>query len=783
MMRLMTGVARASNARRRGLVRVDDGSFVLTDNAKSALMGMRPKSSESSAHGFIYVSSKEFHDLMDEMVDRDLAIAAAVSMIVAYIETRELILETDEKDERATKIRDAVREHILKLRGHFGFSQLVSTLVYGAVIHGLSINEIVWELKDGLFVPAAFVQRHPGQFGFDELGEPYILRDVPSGLISARVSDARRAEENKFIVMRMNGRYGDPFGESAIFGVRWVYALKKGVLSSWVDFADTYGTPLAVAKIEKGAQNIEDLQNKIEEAMSDLRVKNGITLPPGVDLNFQARDGGGQSKDIYDSLTARLERAQVRFILGSTLSTMENEGTGSLAQARVHSATQDTRTRPVASALQDALQDGIINPFVRLNFGDGAPAPRLSVDTETGIDVEQALKIIDSAVNWNIDVTKAQAREWTGIRLPSEGEEILERTSAQGIAGDRLFPPGDSEEFAERKKRGMPDRNQERSFGVILENVALAASEDAASAMGGEVMDALARLGKKTKDKDAPLPAAAAAATAYKPKAKEWPGLRNALIASKALAAAINGKHIMKALPGKFAESPIVFADASAKAAVDGLPSEFRESAQWMLDRKVMSVAEVRRMAESMALLNTSQTAAFFESELRREILAISAAANTQMIERFQSSLAAAIRDGRSFAQFFEVAEELRSNGSMPIVGDGYIENVFRTETALMYERQREAQLQDPDLVDFYWGDQLFNRNTEGSRETHRAIDGLLLERGSDAYEASRPGPPWSYQCTCTRAPVIVADVRNSGFKESPGALDLVRSIVRFESE
>lgn len=779
----VTGTAGASLLR-RAVTRDAEGNAVLTDNAKGTLLGARAKVSESSARGFLYVCSRDFFDLMDEMMDRDPAIASAIGLVVAFVENREITLEVDdENDEAALAVRDAVQRHVLGARGHFGFNQLVATLAAGALSHGLSVSEIIWQLvsEDGrdLLVPASFIQRHPGQFGFDEMGRPYTVSGVGK--------TPTAAPPYKFAIMRMPGKYGDPFGESAIYGIRWYYGFKKSVFASWVEFADTFGTPLAKTEIGREVANQEALRDDLEEQFADLRTKNTIIYPEGVKIDFTPRDGGGQSNAIFAALIQWIERSMVRAILGSTLSTMENEGTGSLAQSKTHADTSEARTRPVARALEDALQRGVVEPFVRLNFGEAAPVPNIRVDTDGSIDTELAIKILDTAVNWDIDIVKTQAREWLGLRQPGEGEETLRRTfSALGSTVSPVnpppdLPPDDAQEFAE--KRGAPSRTAERDFSITLETAARQAAEEARAELASGVMDALSKLGKKLKDHDGPMPAGAAKLAGYKPKVKEWPMLRTALTVAKALAAGVNAAHLTRALPKIFREDAVQFASASAQAAVDGLPSEFRDAAQWMLERKIMTVAEVRRLASALALLSPERTAEFFEAQLRREIFAISAAANEQVAERFNSALAAAVRDGRSFAEFYEVAQSMMEAGSLPLVGDGYIENVFRTETANMYERQRESQLQDPDLDEFYWGDQLFNRNTPGSRETHRAIDGLMLRRGSEAYEASRPGPPWSYQCTCTRAPVIVADVKKAGFSEPDDALALVRSIVRFDSE
>ena len=75
----------------------------------------------------------------------------------------------------------------------------------------------------------------------------------------------------------------------------------------------------------------------------------------------------------------------------------------------------------------------------------------------------------------------------------------------------------------------------------------------------------------------------------------------------------------------------------------------------------------------------------------------------------------------------FEAMDELIDRGFLPGNIDGYMQNVFRTETANIYGEQRQQQLLDSRIADNLWGYELFNPGDDRSRENqatrHQEMD------------------------------------------------------------
>lgn len=163
------------------------------------------------------------------------------------------------------------------------------------------------------------------------------------------------------------------------------------------------------------------------------------------------------------------------------------------------------------------------------------------------------------------------------------------------------------------------------------------------------------------------------------------------------------------------------------------------------------------------------------EQETRKVVsgdsMRMSIAPNSKMKSILSQKIAPIVESSKTKSEFLDAVDEAAISAT-----DAYLENVYRTETANIYQSQRLATMDDPDVADFMWGVELFSVTDARTRPSHGALDGLMLRKGSEAYNAWLPGPPYSYMCRCTSAPVMVGEDAT----EPPNALDLVRGIERF---
>ncbi len=244
------------------------------------------------------------------------------------------------------------------------------------------------------------------------------------------------------------------------------------------------------------------------------------------------------------------------------------------------------------------------------------------------------------------------------------------------------------------------------------------------------------------------------------------------------LSASITKKYLGQFLPEKLVDyrpQLLMFAEVS------DLPPEFEDAAEWMLDRGIMRRDELLDTVEFFTEQFPGIEPWRLEQQLRTEIFALSRATGPKMIARVQAGMSRAIRDGLTRTEFLTNLSVGFEGGALPAGLDGYLQNVFRTEMANSYAVQREEFYRDPAIVSNMWGIETFNPADNDSRPSHRRLDEKLFRRNSPAYNQLGV-EPYSWQCRCGRAPVIVADPANPGVQESEDALELALTLERFHN-
>lgn len=205
----------------------------------------------------------------------------------------------------------------------------------------------------------------------------------------------------------------------------------------------------------------------------------------------------------------------------------------------------------------------------------------------------------------------------------------------------------------------------------------------------------------------------------------------------------------------------------------------YARAAAWMRKRRLMTKAELADAAQALAILSPQYGMEEIERELRRHVTAYAGAPTKEMARVFRDSIARSVGRGETLAEFLDAMDAEVAAGRLLPQMDAYLETVYRTETSLAYSEQRRRDWAHPDVAPFVWGRQLYNGLLPSSRPSHVALNGLKLQRGSAADNAAGH-PPYSYNCTCTEALLIVADPATANHVEPEDALSRVAAIERF---
>lgn len=770
--------------------------YYLSGNPFENIQEIAARSSTVAALGLVYVQSQGLYDMLDELVDRDIQIGSCLAVQLSRITAFERRFEVeDEEDVHATEIRDACEKYLDKDLLKDGLEATIRTLAEGSIRHGFSVNEIVWEVRDGYTVPKRYVHRHPGLFAFTATGVLHVID--PSG---APIP----APPGKFAVMTWGGLYGNPYGSSVLFSVRWIATFKRGAMKRWDGYIELFGTPLAVGTIDPTATNGRDRVSNMKSIFRNLTATAGVVLDGGDKIEFVKRGEGSSGAAPHENFVKYCDDAIATAIMGNTLTTRTGS-VGSLALGEVHERTSQSLAADFAKAVEATIQSQIVVPFVRMNFGPEAPVPRFVIDTDDARDVEEALKIVDLAHKLGIPMTLAQVWEWLGIIQPQDGEELLGKASpispnesaaleeARRIAEDEDDDePLDAKRFAElRKKYGLdkprPQRGgPRRPFGEagVATEAALATHRkflergddlarllafEAREALAEAVANALAPL--EVRDRDEPVAEDDADTIAESLVFNITDSLSDALLAGRALACLLDAELYAATLTarfdGKYADGAVAFDDdlvrtiAAVKAALERMGVGLKEQTI------ILELAEA--LGEEIG------------SGIGQRVLAIDASVSEVVRGKIRDALKEAHAKGLTYGDFIERIDALSDEGLMPAGLDGYMEMVYRTELSNEYAAQRDRLEALPEIADYTWGYEFFNPDDDRSRPGHARMDGVIVKRGGAADIASRPGPPWHYQCRCARAAIVVgSDEEAAEYSETDDALARVLMIERW---
>ena len=172
---------------------------------------------------------------------------------------------------------------------------------------------------------------------------------------------------------------------------------------------------------------------------------------------------------------------------------------------------------------------------------------------------------------------------------------------------------------------------------------------------------------------------------------------------------------------------------------------------------------EAIRSFLARAPVTPEQFAAMSDMERFRSFT-ISRITSERVRERAQNLLAQAFQpDGVGLREFVRLVADDAINIGISPMGHGYLENVFRTNTAVSYNAGRYEAQKDPDVVEAtgYW--QYLTVDDDRVRDEHADLHGKTWTIG-DA-DAERVYPPSGFQCRCAMAVIDREDVEESNLQ------------------
>lgn len=372
----------------------------------------------------------------------------------SVLETRELAMQALEWDivppGEKPKLKDKTvakfcKDAVLAMNG---FPQLLSHLSGESLLFGHATAEIMWRMQGPAIVPDHARPISCRRFRFTESESRLVFVERPTDTTGI---DLVASYPGKFIQVRRRVNGDVPVREGLARSLLWPAMFRNWDVADWLQLAEMAWKPWRTAKFDKtklGADVSKEVgaMKRILEAMT----RNGMAIFPDaweVEVNWPEFAGGANGSN-HAELAAFMGREMSKAVLGGT-DAIEAEKNGSRAASEVRNEIRRDRRDADATLLGAELKRCLLEPMVRMNFGDKAVVPDFFFLTEDPEDLEKFSKSMSQLRMAGLKIPSAHVYEKAGIPVPKDGDELLGdgETMEQPGAGEK--PNGDEEEAEE----------------------------------------------------------------------------------------------------------------------------------------------------------------------------------------------------------------------------------------------------------------------------------------------------------------------------------------------
>lgn len=157
----------------------------------------------------------------------------------------------------------------------------------------------------------------------------------------------------------------------------------------------------------------------------------------------------------------------------------------------------------------------------------------------------------------------------------------------------------------------------------------------------------------------------------------------------------------------------------------------FEEAIASFLARKLITPEEYRRLS----------------ADARARAFSVSRMTSDELVKRVRDTLGRTLEDGGTYRDFVASVRSGEIDLGIAPTSSGYLENIFRTNTATSYGAGRLRQLTDPAVVAARPFLEYRTARDSRVRETHAALEGVVFRQDDPGWRAFNP--PLGYMCRC----------------------------------
>jgi phage gp29-like protein len=304
------------------------------------------------------------------------------------------------------------------------------TSAFKARLFGYSVMEAVYAPRPDGTVGLAFLGEKPMEW-FEPKSDGRLIYYPNNGQSSPYGLEVDQMF--KFFVTKCRPTYQNPYGEALLSRLYWPWFFRNSGWKFWGKFLERFGSPLLVGKSDSPVKMVSALLAAHSNAVI------GVGRDDAVESVGVAAGNAGQAFDLYE--TAVVRRVQ-KIVLGQTLTSGTDGGSGNRALGQVHNDVRSDKRDSDIKMVTFTMQR-VVDALTTLN---GWPHHEVVFADETGLEADRATRdktLYDQGVRFTTDYYK------DNYALRDEDFEVTEH--------DPLAPPpGASDPDADPKVPGKP---------------------------------------------------------------------------------------------------------------------------------------------------------------------------------------------------------------------------------------------------------------------------------------------------------------------------------------
>ena len=311
-----------------------------------------------------------------------------------------------------------------------------------AVGKGYSFTEIIWDSSAGQWEPKRLEWRDPRWFEFErhDLSTPLMIDDGGQRLPLPGF---------KFIYTRIRSKSGLPVRSGLARVAFWAYLFKKFTERDWAIFTQNFGQPVRIGKY--GSTATDEDRRILLRAVANIASDCAAIMPDSMSLEFVEASNLGTGHTNYKERADWYDRQVSKLVLGQTATT--DAIAGGHAVGKEHRQVQEDIERADAKALSAVINRDLIAPWMALDYGPDAGAPRVRIGRADETDVKLAVDAVAKLIPLGLKAGKRQMANLIGIGEPAEDDELLTSAATPVVQPE---PGADKRQGADRGQPGGP---------------------------------------------------------------------------------------------------------------------------------------------------------------------------------------------------------------------------------------------------------------------------------------------------------------------------------------